>query len=101
MNVVVSAGSLVLPHFVLWPTAQTKNTTTPCHSVWLFPSRSLGSTKSLIFYIPTDDILRSSFQLSGADETAYRDWAGEGVFRLSVGLEDADDLIADLAQGLG
>ncbi|MDJ0391118.1 PLP-dependent transferase [Roseomonas sp. E05] len=62
---------------------------------------SLGKTKSLLFYIPTDDLLRASFRLRGAQEAAYRDWAGEGVFRFSAGLEDADDLIADLAQALG
>lgn len=62
---------------------------------------SLGSTKSLCFFIPTEDILLSSFHLSGRAAEEYRDWAGEGVFRLSVGLEDADDLIADLEQALG
>jgi cystathionine gamma-synthase/methionine-gamma-lyase len=62
---------------------------------------SLGKTRSLLFYIPTDDILRSSFHLEGAAAATYRDWAGDGVFRLSVGIEGADDLIADLAQGLG
>ncbi|MDC3954825.1 trans-sulfuration enzyme family protein [Polyangium jinanense] len=62
---------------------------------------SLGKTKSLLFYIPTDDILRTSFRLAGAQEAAYRAAAGEGVFRLSVGLEDPDDLIADLDQALG
>lgn len=61
---------------------------------------SLGKTKSLMFYIPTADILRSSFHLEGDAAAAYRDWAGDGVFRLSVGLEDADDIIADLRQGL-
>jgi cystathionine gamma-synthase/methionine-gamma-lyase len=61
---------------------------------------SLGSTKSLCFFIPTGDILRSSFHLDGAAEAAYREWAGDGVFRLSVGLEDANDLIADLEQAL-
>nr|MBP8174788.1 PLP-dependent transferase [Sphaerotilus sp.] len=30
----------------------------------------------------------------------YRRWAGEGSFRLSVGLEHPDDLIADLDQAL-
>jgi cystathionine gamma-synthase len=61
---------------------------------------SLGKTKSLLFYIPTEDILRTSFQLdrSGADH--YRDWAGEGVFRVSVGLEHPDDLLRDLEQAL-
>lgn len=62
---------------------------------------SLGSTKSLCFYIPTEDILRSSFRLTGKDESAYREAAGEGVFRVSVGLEEADDIIADFEQALG
>ena len=62
---------------------------------------SLGAAKSLCFYISTDDILPSSFPLTGADEHAYREQAGEGVFRLSVGLEDANDIIADLQQALG
>ncbi|PWR22061.1 trans-sulfuration enzyme family protein [Zavarzinia compransoris] len=57
---------------------------------------SLGKTKSLIFYIPTEDILRSSFRLAGRAADNYRAAAGDGVFRLSVGLEGAADLIADL-----
>ena len=62
---------------------------------------SLGSTKSLCFYIPTDDILRSSFVLDRIDAAAYREQAGAGVFRVSVGLEDADDIIGDFEQALG
>jgi cystathionine gamma-synthase/methionine-gamma-lyase len=62
---------------------------------------SLGKTKSLCFYIPTDDILRSSFQLSGKQEAEFRDWAGDGLFRVSVGLENAAELIADFEQALG
>jgi cystathionine gamma-synthase/methionine-gamma-lyase len=62
---------------------------------------SLGSTKTLCFYIPTNDILRSSFVLDTNDAAAYREQAGEGVFRVSVGLEDADDIIADFEQALG
>ncbi|PPQ37291.1 trans-sulfuration enzyme family protein [Rhodoblastus acidophilus] len=61
---------------------------------------SLGKTRSLIFHIPTADLLRSSFHLEGRDAESYRDWAGDGVFRLSVGIEDADDIIADLEQAL-
>ena len=61
---------------------------------------SLGKTRSLIFHIPTEDLLRTSFHLTGADADSYRAWAGEGVFRLSVGLEDAADIIADLDQAL-
>ena len=62
---------------------------------------SLGKTKSLCFYIPTDDILRSSFELSGRQEAQFRDWAGDGVFRVSVGLENPAELIADFEQALG
>lgn len=62
---------------------------------------SLGKAKSLIFYIPTADILRSSYHLEGPDAESYREWAGDGVFRVSVGLEDAEDLIADLDEALG
>ena len=62
---------------------------------------SLGKTKSLLFYIPTEDILRSSFHLEGLEAQTYRDWAADGVFRFSVGLEDPEDIIADLAQVMG
>src|SRR5690606_8097355 len=62
---------------------------------------SLGKTKSLMFHIGTEDILRSSFRLSAASEAAYRDAAGEGVFRFSVGLENPADLISDLEHVLG
>lgn len=61
---------------------------------------SLGKTKSLIFYIPTDDILSSSFSLNAEESAKYRSVAGEGLFRFSVGIESADDLIADLEQAL-
>jgi cystathionine gamma-synthase/methionine-gamma-lyase len=61
---------------------------------------SMGKTKSLLFYIPTDEIQRSSFHLTSEQEGIYRDWTGEGTFRVSVGLEDAQDLIEDLAQAL-
>lgn len=62
---------------------------------------SLGKTKSLVFWIPTDDILRASFRMSDDGAAHYRATAGQGVFRLSVGLEDAGDLIADLGRVLG
>ena len=61
---------------------------------------SLGDVRSLIFYIDTQSIMESTFHLQGADLEAYRDVAGEGIFRISVGLEDPDDLCADLAEAL-
>ena len=62
---------------------------------------SLGKTKSLLFYIPTDDLLRTSFKLDPAGAEAYRALAGDGVFRVSVGLEHPDDLLRDLEHALG
>ena len=57
---------------------------------------SLGHHRSLVVWLPTDDLLASSFPLTGAAADTYRDWAGEGIFRLSIGLEDPEDLLADL-----
>jgi hypothetical protein len=48
----------------------------------------------------TRNILNSSFHLEDKAATAYRHRAGDGVFGLSVGLEDADDIIFDLEQAL-
>ena len=58
---------------------------------------SLGHHRSLVCWMPTDAMLNNSFNLQGDNAQAYREWAGDGVFRLSVGLEDADDICADLA----
>lgn len=61
---------------------------------------SLGHHRSLVFYLSTADMLRTSFALSPAQEASYRAYAGEGIFRLSVGLEDAEDIIEDLDRAL-
>ena len=61
---------------------------------------SLGHHRSLIYWIGTDDLMRSSFQMTGDALDRYRAFAGDGVFRLSVGLEDAEDLCRDLDQCL-
>lgn len=61
---------------------------------------SLGHHRSLIFWMGTNAMIDTSFQLEGDQAGAYRDWAGDGIFRLSVGLEDAGDLIADLQRVL-
>ena len=57
---------------------------------------SLGHHRTLVCWLPSEAMIRDTFSLEGRSAEAYRNWAGEGVFRLSVGLEDADDLIADL-----
>jgi cystathionine beta-lyase/cystathionine gamma-synthase len=59
---------------------------------------SLGHLRSLIYWIGTDDIEQSTFR-HGPDAAArFRDYMGDGVFRLSVGIEDGDDLWADLVK---
>ena len=62
---------------------------------------SLGHHRSLIFWMGTQGLMDSSFRLEGRQREAYRFFAGDGIFRLSVGLEDPEDLIADLDRALG
>ena len=61
---------------------------------------SLGHHRSLIYWIPTADLMRSTFRHEGELLKRYRDFAGDGVFRFSVGLEDAEDICADLDRAL-
>jgi len=62
---------------------------------------SLGHHRSLIFYLDSKDLLQSSFKFKTTEQLAsWNNFAGEGIFRFSIGLEDADDLIADLEQAL-
>jgi methionine-gamma-lyase len=62
---------------------------------------SLGHQRSLIFYLNSKDLLQTSFKFATPEQLdSWNAFAGEGIFRLSVGLEDANDLIADLEQAL-
>lgn len=61
---------------------------------------SLGHHRSLIYWIGTDDIQASTFRHDAEQLRRYREFAGDGVFRLSVGIENAYDLIADLEKVL-
>ncbi len=61
---------------------------------------SLGHHRSLVYWIGTDDIQASTFRHDPEQLRRYRAFAGDGVFRLSVGIENAEDLIADLARVL-
>jgi methionine-gamma-lyase len=58
---------------------------------------SLGHQRSLIVYVATADVQAGSFRLDDAHLARYRDYAGDGLFRVSIGLEDAVDLCNDLA----
>ena len=62
---------------------------------------SLGHHRSLVFRLDTAPLMESSFRLEGAQLESYREYAGDGIFRMSVGLEDPEDLCADLERVLG
>lgn len=62
---------------------------------------SLGHQRSIVVLLDTDEMMRSTYRLDGARLRSYRDYAGDGIFRLSVGLEAPEDLIEDLEQALG
>ena len=62
---------------------------------------SLGHHRSLVFRLDTEPLMESSFRLEGAQLESYREYAGDGIFRMSVGLEDPEDLCADLGRVLG
>ena len=61
---------------------------------------SLGHHRSLIYLMQTEDLIGSSYRLEGEELASYRATAGDGLFRLSVGLEDAKDLCEDLGRVL-
>jgi cystathionine beta-lyase/cystathionine gamma-synthase len=61
---------------------------------------SLGHAHSLLFYYPTDLYVDAADYLTAAQKRSIREWTGDGIIRASIGLESADDLIADLDQAL-
>jgi len=62
---------------------------------------SLGDYQSLLFYYPSELYVDNATYLSADQKAAIREWMGDGIMRISIGLEDPEDLIADLAQALG
>lgn len=61
---------------------------------------SLGLSRSLILEARTADLQHTTFKLDEAHLRRYREWAGDGFFRLSIGLEDPEDLCSDLDRAL-
>ncbi len=57
---------------------------------------SLGHHRSLVYLLRTADLIESSYKLEGEELASYRDSAGDGIFRFSVGLENPEDIIRDL-----
>ena len=62
---------------------------------------SLGHHRSLIYLLETEDLISSSYRLESRELEKCKAIAWECLFRLSVGLEDVDDLIGDLKRVLG
>lgn len=62
---------------------------------------SLGHPHSLVFFYPTDLYIDQAAYLSDQQKQSIRqEWMGEGIVRLSAGLENSADLINDLDQAL-
>ena len=62
---------------------------------------SLGHSRSLLYWVPTEETLSTGLSLNSEQTARYREFAGDGLFRVSVGLEHPDDLCEDLARVLG
>jgi methionine-gamma-lyase len=61
---------------------------------------SLGHDQSLIYYVPTAFFFHDMVVFDEKQKEKYWGIMGDGLFRFSVGIEDPDDLIEDLAQAL-
>jgi len=61
---------------------------------------SLGHQRSIIVLLETAQMMEGSYGLNPEQLADYRAFAGDGGFRLSIGLEAAADLIRDLDQAL-
>lgn len=61
---------------------------------------SLGHQRSIIVMLDTACMMQGSYALTPDQLADYRSYAGDGGFRLSIGLEAASDLIRDLDQAL-
>lgn len=61
---------------------------------------SLGHHRSLVCWIPSEQILRSTYLFEGDALARWNDYVGDGIFRLSVGVENGADICADLARAL-
>jgi methionine-gamma-lyase len=61
---------------------------------------SLGHDQSLIIYIPTVFFFEDMVVFDETQKDKYTNIMGEGIFRLSVGIEDPEDIIDDLRYAL-
>jgi methionine-gamma-lyase len=61
---------------------------------------SLGHAHSLLFYYPTDIYIDAVSYLNTEQKKRIREWTSDGIVRASIGLENPEDLMADLDQAL-
>ncbi len=61
---------------------------------------SLGHPTSLLFYYPYDLYVDAAPYYTPQHKASIREWVGDGLIRVSIGLESPHDLIADLDQAL-
>lgn len=61
---------------------------------------SLGHQRSLVAFLGTEDMNTATYELKGTQLSDYVSFAGDGVFRMSVGLESVEDIIEDLDNAL-
>ena len=61
---------------------------------------SLGHDQTLIMILPTFFFFQDMVVFNEKQQEKYTNIMGDCIFRLSVGIENADDLIADLQQAL-
>ena len=66
----------------------------------IYFAASLGLSRTLLLECDTADLQRTTFQLDDEHLRRYREFAGDAFFRLTIGLEDPDDLIADIDRAL-
>ena len=60
-----------------------------------------ATTARLIFWMETAGLMDTLLPTAPVTRlTATAPFAGDGIFRMSVGLEDPEDIIADLSQVL-
>jgi len=62
---------------------------------------SLGHDQSLILFIPTVFFFEDMVNFDDRQQEKYATIMGEGLYRFSVGIENADAIIADLEQAFG
>jgi len=62
---------------------------------------SLGHDQSLILFIPTVFFFDDMVNFDEQQQEKYANIMGEGIYRFSVGIEDADAIINDLDQAFG